>query len=90
MGTALADRPQALVYRGPAVCDGCAEAVGTLLESSPSNFNVTYVGPKGDVDITSETLSNADLYAQGGGGGKFPLHMHCDLLTVFRHIAGMA
>lgn len=31
---------QALVYRGPAACDGCPEAVAKLLKSSPSKFNV--------------------------------------------------
>lgn len=30
---------------------------------------VTYVGPHEAVDITEDTLSKADVYAQPGGGG---------------------
>lgn len=62
---------QALVYRGPASCEGCSESVGALLESSPTKINVTYVGPKEDVDITAQTLSQADIYAHPGGGSMF-------------------
>ena len=59
---------KALVYRGPAACDGCPESVAHLLKTSPSNFSVTYVGPK-DTNITAEVLKNADVFAQPGGGG---------------------
>lgn len=38
-----------------------------------SGLQVTYVGPKEDVDINEESLSKADVYAQPGGGGKFNL-----------------
>jgi glutamine amidotransferase-like uncharacterized protein len=62
-------RPKALVYRGPAACDGCPESVGHLLETSASKFEIIYVGPKEKNDITKETLSNADVFAQPGGGG---------------------
>ena len=64
-----AQRPRALVYRGPAACDGCPEAVGKLLESSPSKFQVTYAGPHEDIQISADTLSQADVYAHPGGGG---------------------
>lgn len=60
---------RAYVYRGPAACEGCPEAVGALLESSPTRINVTYVGPDEAIDISVESLSRADIYAQPGGGG---------------------
>lgn len=67
--TTMASQLQALVYRGPAACDGCPEAVARLLRTSPSKLNITYIGPHEDVQITAETLSKADVYAQPGGGG---------------------
>lgn len=54
-------------YRGPAACDGCPESVAHLLKTSTSKFEVTYVGPNEDVDISEESLGNADIYAQPGG-----------------------
>ncbi|KAH6877169.1 hypothetical protein B0T10DRAFT_464871 [Thelonectria olida] len=59
--------PKALVYRGPAACDGCPEAVAQLLESSPWKFKVTYVGPDEDVDVDEDSLKGVDVYAQAGG-----------------------
>lgn len=65
------NRPlKALVYRGPASCPGCPESVGELLESSPSKIEVTYAGPDEDTKLTAEALSNVDIYAHPGGGGK--------------------
>ena len=61
-------RPKALVYRGPAACDGCPESVAHLLRTSTSNFDVTYVGPN-DNAITANILKGADVFAQPGGGG---------------------
>ncbi|KAL4731478.1 hypothetical protein ACLX1H_000446 [Fusarium chlamydosporum] len=60
-------RPKAVVYRGPASSPGCPEAIGALLESSPSHFKVIYAGPKEQVDVTDETLEGASIYAHGGG-----------------------
>lgn len=62
--------PLALVYRGPASCDGCSEAVAALLRSSGWNFDVQYVGPLESDHITSTTLARAALYAQPGGDGS--------------------
>jgi hypothetical protein len=70
VGHCFAAQPHALVYRGPAACDGCAESVAHVLRTSASRFDVTYVGPNEDVDITNESLSQADVYCQPGGGGK--------------------
>lgn len=60
-------RPLALVYRGPASCAGCSEAVAALLRSSRWNFEVRYVGPDEDLPLTSATLMGAAVYAQPGG-----------------------
>lgn len=77
LGSVIREAPlQALVYRGPASCEGCSESVGALLQSSPTKINITYVGPNEDVDITTETLSQADIYAHPGGGSKFDNQSH--------------
>jgi hypothetical protein len=97
VGKGFAVQPQALVYRGPAACDGCPEAVAHLLRTSPSQFNVTFVGPNEDVDITNQSLGQADAYCQPGGGGKsLIIHMNCtesqslesraDLAQTLRHL----
>ena len=59
----------ALVYRGPAGCPGCSEAVATLLQSSMLELDVQYVGPNERLQISDATLKNATLYAQPGGNG---------------------
>ena len=65
----VAAAPQALVYRGPAACDGCPEALAHLLRTAPSKFNVSYVGPKETIKLNRKSLSETDMYAQPGGGG---------------------
>lgn len=68
LATPLAAAPLALVYRGPAGCDGCSEAVAAVLETSKYQFRVEYVGPDEPRQLTAETLEHATLYAQPGGG----------------------
>ncbi|SMR60846.1 unnamed protein product [Zymoseptoria tritici ST99CH_1A5] len=60
-------RPQAIVYRGPAASEGLPESVAYLLQSSPRNFEVRYAGPNEDLSISAETLRDVSLYAQPGG-----------------------
>lgn len=67
--TSTGRRPRALVYRGPAGHSDLSKAVAQLLETSPRHFEVLYGGPKEALDITRETLSTVDLYAQPGGPG---------------------
>ena len=55
----------ALIYRGPATCKGCPEAVAALLKN---NYKIVYVGPDEEFDVDEETLSTAALYVQPGGG----------------------
>ena len=63
--------PVALVYRGPAGCDGCSEATAALLQSSKWNFDVKYVGPHESLSISDGLkLPNVKLYAQPGGSGN--------------------
>lgn len=61
-------RPVALVYRGPASCDGCSEAVAALLEQGPTPFRAVYCGPHEKVSLTAASLATAKVYAQPGGG----------------------
>ncbi|MBO0782066.1 MAG: hypothetical protein J2P37_24870 [Ktedonobacteraceae bacterium] len=67
--TGIATRPVALVYRGPAGCEGCSEAVAQLLQNSKWHFDVRYVGPDEDLQLSETTLKTATLYAQPGGDG---------------------
>ncbi|KAA0016578.1 hypothetical protein FOY51_26015 [Antrihabitans cavernicola] len=57
----------ALVYRGPAALPGCPESVAELLLASHRNFDVGFVGPSEERDLTADTLRTATLYAQPGG-----------------------
>jgi glutamine amidotransferase-like uncharacterized protein len=68
--------PLALVYRGPAGCEGCSEAVARLLQSSQWGFDVKYVGPKEPLKLRAATLKLAALYAQPGGGGDLSEAYH--------------
>lgn len=58
----------ALVYRGPATVPGCPEAVAGLLQSSRHGFTVRFTGPGEEVPLAAESLAEAVLYAQPGGG----------------------
>lgn len=60
--------PTALVYRGPAACDGCGEAVAHLLNQAEPDLAVTFVGPE-DTALTEDLLATATVYAQPGGNG---------------------
>jgi hypothetical protein len=62
------DGPLALVYRGPASCSGCSEAVAALLQSSPTGFRTEFCGPDEDRQLSPSALGEAAVYAQPGGG----------------------
>lgn len=64
----------ALVYRGPAALPGCPEAVADLLRGSRWGFDVRFVGPKEELDLRADTLADAVLYAQPGGGELEPAY----------------
>jgi glutamine amidotransferase-like uncharacterized protein len=63
----------ALVYRGPASCEGCSESVGSILTQRPFSFHVVYCGPKEATAITAAHLDSASLYVQPGGGNDLKL-----------------
>jgi glutamine amidotransferase-like uncharacterized protein len=58
-----AQKPVALVYTGPAGCDGCSESLGAVL--SQAGFDVVITPVEG---ITDAALAHTALYAQPGGG----------------------
>ncbi|KXT12879.1 hypothetical protein AC579_5394 [Pseudocercospora musae] len=60
---------KALVYRGPAACPGCAEAVAQLLRTTPgTKIHVAYVGPDEEIKLDAEAFKDVTFYAQPGGG----------------------
>ncbi|MEV4516647.1 BPL-N domain-containing protein [Dactylosporangium sp. NPDC049525] len=75
------DRPLALVYRGPASCAGCSEAVAALLRGTPTGFRTEFCGPGEDVKVSADVLAKATVYAQPGGG---------DVRQAWRRVRGYA
>jgi hypothetical protein len=67
-------RPKALVYRdSPRVtCEDCPETIARMLESSPTNFDVSFAGPK-DMDVNKHTLKGVTVFAFPGGPGELSL-----------------
>lgn len=63
----------ALVYRGPASCEGCSESIGSILAGRPFAFRVAYCGPGQDRALTAEALARATVYVQPGGGNDLQL-----------------
>jgi glutamine amidotransferase-like uncharacterized protein len=70
--------PIALIYRGPAACNGCPETVAERLQNE---YQIVYAGPREQVDVNPTTLSTAKLYVQPGGG---------DLDEIWPHVRGYA
>jgi glutamine amidotransferase-like uncharacterized protein len=58
-----------LVYRGPATCEGCPEALAGLLRTSQGKPDVRYVEGR-ELKSSPAALTQARLYAQGGGGAS--------------------
>lgn len=57
---------RAVVYRGPAACDGCSEAAAKLLTDT-GRFAVEFAWPD-DRPLDAGILAGASLYVQPGGG----------------------
>ncbi|MER7754410.1 hypothetical protein [Kitasatospora sp. NPDC097643] len=76
--TAPAGRPLALVYRGPAACDGCPEAARALLERG--GLAVRYIGPHERLHFAAATLAGAAVYVQPGGTNGQEVTTAWDLL----------
>jgi hypothetical protein len=86
------DPPLALVYRGPASCSGCSEAVAALLQSAPTGFRTEFCGPEEQRQISPSTLAGAAIYAQPGGGSVDPawrkMRHHAQDIREFVHNRG--
>ncbi|MEI6623743.1 MAG: BPL-N domain-containing protein [Actinomycetes bacterium] len=65
-------RPLALVYRGPAGCEGCSEPVARMLRNSRYGFDVRYIGPDETLKLEASSFAGATLYAQPGGEDDTP------------------
>ncbi|MDT3718267.1 BPL-N domain-containing protein [Pseudomonas oryzihabitans] len=69
------DRPDIIriaVYRGPAACEGCAEAVKEAIERLDPAYRVDFLGPHEHRDVSSSALAQYDAYVQPGGGQDIP------------------
>lgn len=84
--------PIALVYRGPASLPGCPEAAANLLATSPQGFDVRYVGPNEDLQLSAWTLARAALYVQPGGhtlaDAYWHMRRHRKEIRTFVHCGG--
>lgn len=90
--TGAHQRPLALIYRGPAACSGCGEAVAALLRSAPARFRVEYCGPDEQRQLSATSLAEAAVYAQPGGGevkrAWRRLERHAENIRDFVHNGG--
>lgn len=62
----------AAVYRGPAGCDDCTEAVVNALQRVAPDFRIRLVGPEEDYPLNEASLKDVSLYVQPGGGQDIP------------------
>jgi glutamine amidotransferase-like uncharacterized protein len=72
-----AARPLALVYRGPASSPGIPADTATFLRTCSQQFRVEFCGPHPeDLPVNAETLAQASLYVQPGGGDDLTTAWH--------------
>lgn len=81
-GESTTDHPLALVYRGPASCEDCAQSAAALLKRMPNPFRVRYCGPQESTPLSAAALADARLYVQPGGGD--------DVEAAWAHLEGSA
>jgi hypothetical protein len=85
--TGARNRSTALVYRGPASCRGCSDAVAALLGSPSLGFHTVYCGPGERMPLSAAALAGAAVFAQPGGGDLVPawghLHAHREQVREF-------
>nr|WP_314557998.1 BPL-N domain-containing protein [uncultured Pseudomonas sp.] len=60
------------VYRGPAACEGCAEAIKAAIERLGSTYQIDFLGPNERLDISRTSLQRYEAYVQPGGGQDIP------------------
>ncbi len=77
-------KPLAIVYRGPATCDGdggeCAPAWADMFKSCQPGFDVMFVGPGESSDVTPEVLAKAGVFIYPGGNDS--------IAKDWKHVAG--
>lgn len=56
------------IYRGPASCDDCSEAIARAIAKSDRRYRVAFVGPGERADVTPANLRRFQVYVQPGGG----------------------
>ncbi|AXJ95975.1 BPL-N domain-containing protein [Sphingomonas sp.] len=56
------------IYRGPAACEDCAEALQRAIGALDPRYHVDFVGPAERTDVTPATLRDYAIYIQPGGG----------------------
>ncbi|WP_058790489.1 BPL-N domain-containing protein [Pseudomonas oryzihabitans] len=69
------DEPEVIriaIYRGPAACEGCAEAIQDAIGRLGPAYQAEFVGPAERRDISSTTLQRYEAYVQPGGGQDIP------------------
>lgn len=64
------------VYRGPAACAGCAEAVKGALERRGPAYRVDFLGPTERLDVSIANLARYEAYVQPGGGQDIAAALH--------------
>jgi len=60
------------IYRGPAGCEGCSEAVQRAFERIGADYLIEYVGPDELLDVEDVNTQSFDIYVQPGGGQDIP------------------
>lgn len=67
-----AEAVRVAIYRGPAGCEGCSEAVARAFERTDSDFSIEFVGPGEETAVGDVSLKVFDIYVQPGGGQDIP------------------
>lgn len=63
-----AEAVRVAIYRGPAGCEGCSEAVAHAFERTDRDFSIEFVGPGEETAVGDVSLKVFDIYVQPGGG----------------------
>ena len=67
-----ADVVRVAIYRGPAACEDCAEALERAIHRADPRYRIDFVGPNEATDVTPTTLRGYAIYIQPGGGQDIP------------------
>ncbi|WP_210358778.1 BPL-N domain-containing protein [Sphingomonas beigongshangi] len=70
------DEVRIAIYRGPAACEDCAEALMRAIRRVDPQYRVDFVGPNERRDVSAGTLSRYAVYIQPGGGQDIDGALH--------------